>query len=95
MKSSDAGHPHLVLLVKDSGDGMVEGDGTTWIEVSRSTSDKLAHMMQDDDGKTELETFDINLEGMTDCLNALCSLQDAYDYSEFFVAAKEYINKNS
>tara|TARA_Y100001958_G_C20720126_1_gene217869 strand:- start:91 stop:462 length:372 start_codon:yes stop_codon:yes gene_type:complete len=79
--------PFLTLQVEDSGgDGLVEGEAETWIEVKENdkSQKQIWHMMKDDDGESELEVFDMSIQGLHDALDALFSLQDKYQVEEFY-----------
>ncbi len=88
LKSKKAGDPFLIFSVRDSEDGMVSGKASTWMQISTSRKNMLCHMLQDEDGKTELNSFDINLSGLADCLDALCGQQDQVDYKKFYDKVK-------
>ena len=85
------GHPFLIFSVNDSGDGMVSGVASTWMQISSSREDMLCYMLQDDDGKSELEMFPMSISGLADCLNALSSQQDQVDYESFYKEVKKLI----
>ena len=51
----------------------------------------VCYMLQDDDGKSELNRYNLTLEGVTDCLDSLSSQQDQLDYEGFYAAVKELI----
>ena len=79
--------PFLTLQVEDSGgDGLVEGEAETWIEVKENdkSQKQIWHMMKDDDGESELEVFDMSIQGLHDALDALFGLQDKYQVEEFY-----------
>ena len=92
LKKKLPGDPFLIFNVNDSGDGMVSGDATTWMQVSSSKSNMFCHMLQDDDGKTELKKFDMTLSGLADCLDALDGLQDEVNYEVFYLTVKKLLN---
>ena len=78
---------YLTFSVKDSGsDGMVEGeDAETWFEVrGDEKNQKIYFMMNDNDGESELETYDMTLSGLYDAIDAVLSLQDQVQTKEFF-----------
>lgn len=90
-KKQKPGHPFLIFSVNDSGDGMVSGVASTWMQISSSREDMLCYMLQDDDGKSELETFPMSISGLADCLDALSSQQDQVDYESFYKEVKKLI----
>ena len=89
VKEATPGEVYFVLSVKDSGDGMVSGEAKTWMQISNSRADKLCYMLQDDDGKTELNLYDITVSGLADCLDNLSSLQDELSVDEFWDQIKK------
>lgn len=91
-KEQQPGSPFLIFSVDDSDDGMVTGKASTWMQVSTSRTDMLCCMLLDDDGKTELNRYEMNLSGLADCLDALSSQQDQVDYDEFYAKVKELIS---
>lgn len=91
LKKQTPGEPFLNFLVKDSDDGMVKGEATAWIQISTAQTDKLAVVLKDDDGKTEINRFTMTVSGVADCLDALCSLQDQVDYEGFYTAVKKLL----
>ena len=91
IKKKTPGEPMLIFTVKDSGDGMVTGEASTWMQVSTTRSDMLCYMLKDDDGKSELNRFEMTISGLADCLDALSSLQDEVDYDGFYAAVKKLI----
>ena len=87
IKKANINTPFLTLHVEDSGgDGLVEGEAETWIEVKENdkSQKQIWHMMKDDDGESELEVFDMSIQGLHDALDALFSLQDKYQVEEFY-----------
>ena len=87
IKKANINTPFLTLQVEDSGgDGLVEGEAETWIEVKENdkSQKQIWHMMKDDDGESELEVFDMSIQGLHDALDALFSLQDKYQVEEFY-----------
>jgi len=90
-KKLSPGDPRLVFAVSDSGDGMVSGEAKAWMQISTSRENMVCYMLQDDDGKSELNRYDLNLEGVTDCLDSLSSQQDQLDYEGFYAAVRELI----
>jgi hypothetical protein len=93
IKKLEPGDPHLIFTVEDSGDGLVEGDGETWLEVSRSDSSKICYMLLDDDGKSELDVYDMTVPGLADCLYSLCGQQDEVDVEGFFKSVHELLKE--
>ena len=93
IKKLAPGDPHLIFTVEDSGDGLVEGDGETWLEVSRSDSSKICYMLLDDDGKSELDVYDMTVPGLADCLYSLCGQQDEVDVEGFFKSVHELLKE--
>ena len=91
-KTLEPGDPKLIFSVNDSDDGMVSGEAKAWIQVSRERSNMLCYVLEDDDGKSELNRYDFSLEGLADCLDSLCSLQDEVEYEEFYEAVKELVS---
>jgi hypothetical protein len=91
VKIKSPGDPMLIFSVKDSGDGMVTGEATSWMQVSTSRSDMICYMLEDDDGKSELNRFEMTISGLADCLDALSSQQDEVDYDGFYQAVKKLI----
>lgn len=85
------GDPFLIFSVSDSGDGLVKGAAKTWMQVSTSRTDKLCYMLQDNDGKSELNRYDMTIGGLADCLDSLSSQQDEVDYEQFYAAVKNLI----
>ena len=87
---------YLTFSVKDSGsDGMVEGeDAETWFEVRGDEKDqKIYFMMNDNDGESELETYDMTLSGLYDAIDAVLSLQDQVQTKEFFNSVHELLKQ--
>tara|TARA_Y100000389_G_scaffold89232_1_gene85656 strand:+ start:352 stop:717 length:366 start_codon:yes stop_codon:yes gene_type:complete len=87
IKKANINTPFFKLQVEDSGgDGLVEGEAETWIEVKENDKNQkqIWHMMKDDDGESELEVFDMSLQGLHDALDALFGQQDKYQVEEFF-----------
>ena len=81
-----AGEPLLIFSVNDSDDEMVKGEASTWMQVSTSRSDMLCYMLKDDDGKSELNRFEMTLSGLADCLDALSSQQDEVNFDDFYAS---------
>ena len=95
IKKSGA-NSYLTLSVKDSGsDGMVEGeDAETWFEVrGDKKNQKIYFMMNDNDGESELETYDMTLSGLYDAIDAVLSLQDQVQTKEFFNSVHELLKQ--
>ena len=87
---------YLTFSVKDSGsDGMVEGeDAETWFEVRGDEKNKKIYfMMNDNDGESELETYDMTLSGLYDAIDAVLSLQDQVQTKEFFNSVHELLKQ--
>ena len=87
---------YLTFSVKDSGsDGMVEGeDAETWFEVrGDKKNQKIYFMMNDNDGESELETYDMTLSGLYDAIDAVLSLQDQVQPKEFFNSVHELLKQ--
>ena len=87
---------YLTFSVKDSGsDGMVEGeDAETWFEVrGDKKNQKIYFMMNDNDGESELETYDMTLSGLYDAIDAVLSLQDQVQTKEFFNSVHELLKQ--
>ena len=87
---------YLTFSVKDSGsDGMVEGeDAETWFEVrGDEKNQKIYFMMNDNDGESELETYDMTLSGLYDAIDAVLSLQDQVQTKEFFNSVHELLKQ--
>ena len=87
---------YLTFSVKDSGsDGMVEGeDAETWFEVrGDEKNQKIYFMMNDNDGESELETYDMTLSGLFDAIDAVLSLQDQVQTKEFFNSVHELLKQ--
>ncbi len=87
---------YLTFSVKDSGsDGMVEGeDAETWFEVrGDNKNQKIYFMMNDNDGESELETYDMTLSGLYDAIDAVLSLQDQVQTKEFFNSVHELLKQ--
>ena len=87
---------YLTFSVKDSGsDGMVEGeDAETWFEVrGDEKNQKIYFMMNDNDGESELETYDMTLSGLYDAIDAVLSLQDQVQTNEFFNSVHELLKQ--
>ena len=72
---------------------MVEGeDAETWLEVrGDEKNQKIYFMMSDDDGESELETYDMTLSGLYDAIDAVLSLQDQVETKEFFNSVHELL----
>ena len=70
---------------------MVSGVASTWMQISFSREDMLCYMLQDDDGKSELETFPMSISSIVYCLNALSSQQDQVDNEGFYKEVKKLI----
>ena len=70
---------------------MVSEVASTWMQISFSREDMLCYMLQDDDGKSELETFPMSISSIVDCLNALSSQQDQVDNEGFYKEVKKLI----
>lgn len=92
VKKKAPGEPLLIFSVSDSDDGMVSGEASTWLQVSTSRSDMLCYMLKDDDGKSELNRYEMTISGLADCLDALSSQQDEVDYDAFYAAVKKLID---
>ena len=90
-KKQKPGHPFLIFTVMDSGDGMVSGEASAWMQVSDSRDDMLCYMLQDDDGKSELNLYDMTISGIADCLDGLSGIQDEVEYDGFYAAVKKLI----
>ena len=87
---------YLTFSVKDSGsDGMVEGeDAEIWFEVrGDEKNQKIYFMMNDNDGESELETYDMTLSGLYDAIDAVLSLQDQVQTKEFFNSVHELLKQ--
>ena len=87
---------YLTFSVKDSGsDGMVEGeDAETWFEVRGDKKNKKIYfMMNDNDGESELEIYDMTLSGLYDAIDAVLSLQDQVQTKEFFNSVHELLKQ--
>lgn len=93
VKKKEPGEPMLIFSVNDSGDGMVAGKASTWMQVSTARPDMICYMLNDDDGKSELNRFEMTISGLADCLDALSSQQDEVDYDGFYGAVKKLIVK--
>lgn len=48
-------------------------------------------MLKDDDGKSELNCYEVTISGLADCLDALSSQQDEVDYDGFYETVKKLI----
>ena len=87
---------YLTFSVKDSGsDGLVAGeDAETWFEVrGDEKNQKIYFMMNDNDGESELETYDMTLSGLYDAIDAVLSLQDQVQTKEFFNSVHELLKQ--
>ena len=87
---------YLTFSVKDSGsDGMVEGEeAETWFEVrGDDKNQKIYFMMNDNDGESELETYDMTLSGLYDAIDAVLSLPDQVQTKEFFNSVHELLKQ--
>ena len=93
LKTLQPGDPKLIFKVNDSGDGMVTGDAETWLQVSESNHDKLCYMLKDDDGDSELNTYDMTVPGLADCLDSLSSQQEEVDYKSFYEAVHQLLKE--
>ena len=91
VKKKEPGEPMLIFTVNDSGDGMVTGEASAWMQVSSARADMICYMLKDDDGKSELNRFEMTISGLADCLDALSSQQDEVDYDGFYRAVKKLI----
>ena len=74
---------------------MVEGeDAETWFEVrGDKKNQKIYFMMNDNDGESELETYDMTLSGLYDAIDAVLSLQDQVQTKEFFNSVHELLKQ--
>ena len=80
------GTPFLIHNVNND-DGLVESannDAKTWLALSKEQDGKIAWCMQDDDGDYELEFFDINIEGLDECISKVYERQDEQKDPEKF-----------
>ena len=50
-------------------------------------------MMNDNDGESELETYDMTLSGLYDAIDAVLSLQDQVQTKEFFNSVHELLKQ--
>jgi hypothetical protein len=85
------GVPQLIFSVSDSGDGLVTGKAKAWMQTSTARENMICYVLQDDDGRTELNRYDLTPQGIADCLDSLSSQQDQVDYEEFYNAIKNLI----
>ena len=94
IKKLEPGDQRLNFKVEDSGgDGLVEGDAETWLEVSRSETSKICYMLLDDDGESELDFYDMTVPGLADCLYSLCGQQDEVDVEGFYKSVHELLKE--
>jgi hypothetical protein len=91
VKKKEPGEPILIFTVNDSGDGMVTGEASTWMQISTARTDMICYMLKDDEGKSELNRFEMTISGLADCLDALSSQQDEVDYDGFYESVKKLI----
>jgi hypothetical protein len=80
----------ILEMKVDEDEGLVEGDDAyTWIQMSAEKTGRIAWCMKDDDGKFELDTYDITLEGVDSALSEHFGRQDQYSWAEYEVLIKE------
>ena len=60
---------------------------------SKSNNDKLCYMLRDDDGDSELNTYDMTVPGLADCLDNLSSQQEEVDYKGFYEAVHQLLKE--
>lgn len=70
-KKLSPGDPKLIFAVSDSGDGMITGEATAWMQISSHRENMPCYMLQDNDGKIELNKYDLTIEDVADCLDSL------------------------
>ena len=92
IKKLAPGDQRLNFTVEDSGDGLVEGDGETWLEVSRSETSKICYILSDDDGESEFY-FNMTVPGLADCLDSLCGQQDEVELEGFYKSVHELLKE--
>ena len=88
--------PYLIFSVEDSGgDGLVEGEAETWIEVKENDKNQkqICHMMKDDEGENELEVYEMTLQGLHDAIDRVFDLQDQLQVKEFFNSVLELLKQ--
>jgi len=61
------------------------------MQISSSRTDMLCYMLQDDDGRSEINRFEMTISGLADCLDALSSQQDEVDYDGFYAEVKKLL----
>jgi hypothetical protein len=80
----------LLEMRVDANEGLDEGDDAfTWIQVSNQTPGKIAWYMKDDDGEFELDTYDMNLDGVDSALSEHFGRQDQYSWTDYEALIKE------
>ena len=93
-KVKDLGTGERVLEMKvDEDEGLVEGDeASTWIQLSGEKPGRIAWCMKDDDGEFELDTFELNLEGIDSALSEHFGRQDEFSWIEYedFIRQKSF-----
>jgi len=80
----------LLEMKVDADEGLVEGDDAyTWIQVSNQKPGMIAWCMKDDDGEFELDTYDMNLDGVDSALSEHFGRQDQYSWTDYEALIKE------
>jgi hypothetical protein len=73
----------ILEMKVDEDEGLVVGDDAyTWIQMSAEKTGRIAWCMKDDDGKFELDTYAITLEGIDSALSEHFGRQDQYSWAE-------------
>ena len=80
---SKNGEKFLMYRV-DNDEGLVEGEGFTWLALSQQQESKIAWCMRDDDGDFELEFYEPTIQGLDACICEVYSRQDELDDLEKF-----------
>jgi hypothetical protein len=90
--STESNRKILEYNVEETGeDGLVAGAATTWMQFSKEQPGKLAYMLEDDDGKFELEDFELTSEGLGECLICLFNQQEEVEEETFNKAVQQLI----
>ena len=73
----------ILEMKVDADEGLVEGDEAyTWIQLSNQKPGMIAWCMKDDDGEFELDTYEMNLEGVDSALSEHFDRQDQYSWTD-------------
>ena len=90
--SSETSRKYLEYNVEETGeDGLVVGAATTWMQFSNEQTDKIAYLLEDEDGIFELEAFELTDEGLGECLISLFNQQQQVKEATFNDAVQQLI----